>query len=461
MKRLSFFAFVTCVAAHAQLKPNALVSLEQARSSIQTAEIEWLIHFEDDQSPFSNLYHASRYAANGDWIFKHLGDDKGNTAWDENGNPSSRWPDVFMQNQEGFMHYRDTSIGSKLWKSQPPKYKRRIKDIRALGMYHSGAELLYGTKSIWTPWDPYALVFEEKQLPDGTFEVIGTSKQANKDGVPILSTHWYIDPDKGWNTTRVIQKDLTGTIRSETVSTLAKYGDTWFPERVDYYIEGKLRNSIQVTSAAFNQDEHSKKFTPADLGFKNGYMTTVMGERAPTGMRRWAGDRMIDEIEFFRLEQQGKIKRDARFLLADPEAASPYMSEQRKRERKARWQAEVLRYNLRKHEGSWSKFVRAFIKRYQLNEEQQQKAWQIHKQCKRRADTYIRRIAREYQRLTTLEEKGENVSEKKAKLTQPIEDVFNKHLVPRLNKLPTRRQRDAAKEADKQAERDKTSREKP
>jgi hypothetical protein len=112
-------------------------------------------------------------------------------------------------------------------------------------------------------------------------------------------------------------------------------------------------------------------------------------------------------------------------------------------------------------EGEWEKYVREFIEKYQLNDEQSQKAQAVLEDCKTQADRYLRghknQIERIDQRLEELKkskdkDKAKAVSEltrQRTKLMDPINRIFDKQLKPRLERLPTRAQRRAAEAAAK------------
>jgi len=112
-------------------------------------------------------------------------------------------------------------------------------------------------------------------------------------------------------------------------------------------------------------------------------------------------------------------------------------------------------------EGQWDAYVRDFIQRYKLDEEQQQRAFEILKQCKEEARAYVHRrkstiedLDRRIQALSGSGDKEKvtelrKLNEKKTKLLAPVNMIFEKRLKPRLEKLPTRAQREAAEAAGK------------
>jgi hypothetical protein len=107
-------------------------------------------------------------------------------------------------------------------------------------------------------------------------------------------------------------------------------------------------------------------------------------------------------------------------------------------------------------ESQWEQYVRQFIERYKLNEEQANRANKILKSCQDLADRYRRGRAEQLEKLdrqeaalrtsdspTKAKEQAE-ITAQRAKLLAPIDEIFEKQLKPRLEKIPTRAQRDAA-----------------
>lgn len=111
------------------------------------------------------------------------------------------------------------------------------------------------------------------------------------------------------------------------------------------------------------------------------------------------------------------------------------------------------------YEGQWDKYVADFIVRYTLDEEQQQKAHTILDNCKAQASRYLRGkeslmtqldAQLEEAKKSTDKEKASAISsiqKKRSDLEAPVNDIFEKSLKPRLEKLPTRAQRKAEEQA--------------
>lgn len=108
----------------------------------------------------------------------------------------------------------------------------------------------------------------------------------------------------------------------------------------------------------------------------------------------------------------------------------------------------------------WEKYVEQFIAKYQLNEEQKQQALAILKDCQEQGQRYIRTKQSSFEELekqtaalqaSTDKNKTRQINElneQRKKLMEPIDQLFERVLKPRLERLPTRAQRRAAEEAE-------------
>ncbi len=110
-------------------------------------------------------------------------------------------------------------------------------------------------------------------------------------------------------------------------------------------------------------------------------------------------------------------------------------------------------------EGQWEAYVREFIQRYQLDEAQSQKAYAILRECQDQARGYMSRRKADFDRLDERLKSINNepdktkalqeIQQQRLKLLEPVGRIFEKQLKPRLERLPTRAQRQAAEAAGK------------
>lgn len=110
----------------------------------------------------------------------------------------------------------------------------------------------------------------------------------------------------------------------------------------------------------------------------------------------------------------------------------------------------------------WENYVRQFIERYKLTPEQAQKAQDILKDCEQQAERLLRSresrlsdLEKRETQLRTSKDKNAGkdlakINEDRQKLLAPIGDIFEKQLKPKLDRLPTSKQRKDAEAAAKQ-----------
>ncbi len=107
-------------------------------------------------------------------------------------------------------------------------------------------------------------------------------------------------------------------------------------------------------------------------------------------------------------------------------------------------------------ESQWEAYVREFIQRYQLNDEQAQRAQSILKDCQEQGNSYMAKrkadleeLDKKVQTLTEANKAKElgELNQRRAKLLEPIGRIFEQQLKPRLEKLPTPAQKQAAEKA--------------
>ena len=114
----------------------------------------------------------------------------------------------------------------------------------------------------------------------------------------------------------------------------------------------------------------------------------------------------------------------------------------------------------------WQVYTEDFIRRYQLNRDQQNTARKILRSLRDERDRHVRRHAADIEsvkkQLTAASQPAERapIAARLAKLNEPIERGFQK-LKERLNTLPTRRQRAAVARAEMEAEALKSADKKP
>lgn len=105
-------------------------------------------------------------------------------------------------------------------------------------------------------------------------------------------------------------------------------------------------------------------------------------------------------------------------------------------------------------ESEWERYVREFIEKYQLDEAQTQRAQAILKDCQEQAQNYLQRRKAALEQLDKRDkdlgssaadaQARQRLREQRERILAPVNRIFEERLKPRLEKLPTRQQRDAA-----------------
>lgn len=104
----------------------------------------------------------------------------------------------------------------------------------------------------------------------------------------------------------------------------------------------------------------------------------------------------------------------------------------------------------------WTEYVNKFIKRYRLNEDQQENAWRALRGQQETRDNYLRRRLPDIEALekrgekVTTEEERDKIRAELEKLNKALERYFQQ-LKDKLDRIPTRRQRAAAAKAEMEA----------
>lgn len=432
-------------------RPLALVAFEQTRRALNANRIEW------GAAPRGNfekeITFTSRYAANGDMIFENRGDPEG---WTRHSRQTlqgyHRLPQLYLVGSDGTWWYEETSVCADFWKrdGQPSLWDDEIRDVRGIGMFPRSGTMDFGKgiEAIWGTMDDPIVRWTEEQR-DGIYVVTGE----NRIGIRIT---WHIDPDRGWNAERVVAE--IGNQRWEAVSDLAQFGDTWFPAQTHYFEDGELTEVITLRSADLDHATTPPRFTPIDIGLEPGMKVSVKnGPRPVSGQHTWNGEQWIEHATFVADVKAG-LRDSGPTVKAQHQRGyfdSPYLTQAQRERAKADRQQSLLRYALTRHNDRWVRYVREFITRYNLNTEQQESAWRIHKDCVGAADEVIQRIRNRLEealnrRAKAVEEakpdEQERADTELKRLREPIDRIFAERLQPRLDKLPTEAQRRAAEQ---------------
>jgi len=446
---------LACAAAlgSAQELPEPLAALHAARQALRTGQITWRVQCnapaEDSgvqyfwYTPSGERYYSGVFTT-GECAVQDLGDAQG-VVWqmqEDSPDPELAYrPKHYLWWEDAQWEYRDGSVVVEAF----PRY-RSMPDPRGLGLTPDLASLA----NVLDQMCQGAGMSEyETRMDNGLCHVIARSRHADWE------VHYVLDPERGWNPVRKTAKS-GGRLVWEVRSTLKQYGEEWFPEKVEIY-DGSFEGGqqplyvVEVLSASFNQPDHPKKLTPASIGIEPGVTVLVYEDKAGRlgkyVMKGWDGKRCIDLEEQRRRHLAGEFRPGPRVQREiDRILAMGFDRESWRRE--------------------WENYVRHFIERYKLNKEQAERAWRILRDCTERAERHMSGIdaellqiraavRRELSPSSAHEGSSPKLVELKRrtlKLLAPMTRIFYGELVPRLDKIPTRAQREAVAQREQHKE---------
>lgn len=270
-----------------------------------------------------------------------------------------------------------------------------------------------------------------------------------------MTLHWWIDPEKGWNPIRT-QLSVEGRVVDESRVEYQKCGDTWFPRSVDYVdASGAVMSRIEVEQARINSPDLPTELFPEDIGLGIGMSVTVTNE---TGGEMHSymghGKTLVDE-EYLKLYAAGRVVQDPRLAerasVLQARAAAKRAATDQAVPAPVPASAPAVPL-LRILEDDWERYTREFIQRYSLDASQIQTAELILRECQEQRSKYLRQKARQISSIRERATGGPNAEARRKalaeldELMEPLTRIFEAQLKPRLDRLPTRAQRQGVKE---------------
>ena len=425
-------------------KPLALRQLEENRKSLISGRVEWTAESLRG-TPFVKHY-VSRYARNGDKIVEHRRNDDGWVTFDPSGAGVSSFPKLVLEKRDEMWQSTDLVPEAKVWRGELPvpedvreQFENTL-DVRAVGLQPVSDSVRNGIASLWG--GPRFEGFMWTEVRQGaTYVVTGERDE--------LRMTWHIDSERGWNPTQITY-ERDGQVVADARCELMQFGEAWLPNVVEYSIGGRPVETIRVLVASFNQPHDSASFGPVDIGIEPGYSISDFDKRQA---ENWDGEKQVSAQEYAELERAGRVQPGKTVLWRRKRYQSgerhPYQTDaQYVAWMAARRNFEVSRIG--RHVSAWEKYVRDFIQRFSLNDEQQQVAMNLLKDCQQQAEPLLRRTEHPYQKLlieldeAVTKQNQQSVEQLQAKieaLKAPFEQIFEQRLKPGLDRIPTRGQR--------------------
>jgi hypothetical protein len=437
--------------------PPALRAFLNARSaeSLRTGSVEWSY----DQADLPGVSGWRRYysaqVAGSELAMTDWGDDAGVVMRGIDGAPAKYdyiGPEHFLLANDQLWWHIERSPGARIF---PPSRQMvefyRIADPRKLGM---------------NPTMNTRGVYEALRMGPGA-DIAYSSTMEGGLHVATADVHgtllrWWIDPAQGWNAVRSVMIRDGKTEAYSSVSFRESSG-VWFPEAIAYHSSG-YRDGLQpyvtitVSAASFNAPDDPQELSPADIGVEVGTDVIFQDPAVHPGLQYWDGQNLVTQDEFFARLKSGELQR------------GPTVQQELERLREKNYAREVRDHALApgtasqptsrpvevRWESEWEAYTRRFIARFKLANDQMQKAQQILIDCQAQAHHYLDREKDAFEQLDrrTADLKGlpedarpkaaQSLLDERHKLMQPVDEIFEQHLKPRLDKLPTRAQRRAA-----------------
>ncbi|MBI5864210.1 MAG: hypothetical protein HZB38_06860 [Planctomycetes bacterium] len=338
------------------------------------------------------------------------------------------------------------------------KHNSSVKtDFRSLGFSASAATFEI-ERMVWGEPARLSIPKTFETSRDGDLEKVVAIGESDR------TTYW-IDSARGDSVVRV-RKELPNGQWWESKSELRQFDGIWFPESIvcrssKFHDGAEPERVIRVLAAEFDAPDHPIELTPADIGMECGMNVLVSEAGKPTQTGRWDGQDVVSDQQYFDRLATGEIRESPRLREAVLRLAQGDSSENPAAPAGAAPTAgvgsgdimAVAKDVLTKAVGMtlWEDDVSEFIRKYQLDAEQADKATAFLHDAQERAAEYLRRNKAEFAALEQLQAQAGDTQSGRAKyndklltLVRPITEIKERKLMPRLNKLPTRAQRAAA-----------------
>ncbi len=445
---------------YAQDRPEALERLEARRMSLETAHIEWSRTKPGTYGGYHPRFFTTRLAGE-DIVNADRGDEDGVFRGPQGISASKRQCNtMFTLMDDGETWYHE----DRSWSAEYFPGGGTCPHLRAVGL-----SCVYPWWNVQeTLWrdsvdQPNPRKYSERD--EGDYHVVEAETDVGK-------YEWWLDPQKGGEPVRILIYSKDGEVMQESRSTFKNYEGVWFPESVAYFArshkDGKEPyETINIHYASFNQPEHPRSLGPQDIGIEAGVhiQTYAKGHKLIAWNEIYDGEKIVSDQEYLERRKRGEIKLGPTM---QREAAKDHARESAKlagdeasRSEKRNGRRSLLSVKDERLT-EWEEYTRRFIARYQLNDDQTQKAWLVCLECQAQARGHLAkiksRLGKLENRLKTQREVGDKAAdeqlikleEQRRDLLQPITGIFERQLKPRLEKLPTRAQRKAVQADDKE-----------
>ncbi len=321
----------------------------------------------------------------------------------------------------------------------------RLPDLRTLGIDPTGSK---------------DLQFEERVVKTGATvayreEKDGDLWRVTADASDGKSQYvWWIDPSRGWNVVRM-RAIGEGDVWYEHRITLKRMDGVWFPRRIQRFHgpaeDGNVIYDLEILRAEINRPEHPKRFTPNDIGVEPGM---VIANRKTGITDVWDGEKPLDQVEFTSRLARGELQLGPTLARLGKRAEIRGERAEQRRPPAAATAADQVSAATPTvgtqpatpvELAEWERYTVSFIRRYELDAGQSERALAILRDCQESARALVlrRAVLGAPARSQSANDQA-RTAEQRAAVDRRIEGVFREELVPRLEALLTTAQRQRA-----------------
>ena len=433
----TWFLIILCAAP-----PDAFDRMIESRLALRRAAVDWSL-----RSPFDPLTQGApsrqrSRLAESDYGLMSDGVD-GVAGWTEDGKPVAHSRAAVLRRGSEYWDFRPDLVSGEMYPNVD-NAGEVVFDFRMIGLLPLPATMHRLDRSIMSfgsAAPPRG--FRERDV-DGLREVC--ADQADRE----VTLCWLIDPARGWNPVRVEQY-ANGQLTSRCENELAQLDGVWFPVNSRYYDGvGNEIYRIEIESAVLDPSKLPAQLRPEDIGVGTGMTITVIdGDEGEHKV--YVNDLgLVTKEEYFALHRQGTITDDPRIEQAAQRLRASRNNNSVFGEPASRPTASAPVVTPHISDDDWERYVREFVVRYKLNDEQTQNALTILAQCREKRAAHSRATRPRVDAIASkliVERDREAAARLKsdiAELQAPIDRIFEENLKPRLERLPTRAQRAAA-----------------
>lgn len=451
--------------------PLTLQRAYEARDRLRTARIEYAVTDESDTATVCYVY--SFAAADDRYFLTHHGDPEDGLGGPDGKPlpPAVNRPQQFLSaDGEVWRHATDTAVAHVFPSEKLDSF--RMFDVRQVGLNPFWFDGKHNERLSSKQSDTKIVAYDEQKQEDG--QVVITVRHNSE-----WTGRWWIDPAKDYAVTRTATYQGDRTVADRRYEHRLNTTDgVWFPRKVIMY-RGPAETTpawrtIDIFSAEFNRADHDLELTPEDIGVGIGTKVIVQNE-SDARAGRWDGKSVVSGEEFDKRLAAGEFELGTSYLAAVGRSDALYAKLQREgRAPKLEDFGNVRLVDSRLiaentsadgFDTQWELYTRAFIERFTLDEEQTQRAWAVCQECTERGKQYVTQQAARLREIKehriavqsesdreVREALAKSLAEGESKLNEPLRKIFETRLVPGLDAIPTRAQRESETKDTKKPE---------